>query len=126
MSKTANITEFLNSRKVELASEAVELGVIDDIASMTTKARDMAKQLGDAVDSADRLKAEFDKQVTLVKKLYPQASKFQEAEDKLWDKATKAAADLGLKREDIKGWKEFSDAGLNVNSAINGANKYNS
>jgi hypothetical protein len=31
MSKTANITEFLNSRKVELASEVIELNIKQDI-----------------------------------------------------------------------------------------------
>jgi hypothetical protein len=111
-------------KNVELAEVKVDLGLVEDIASMTTKAKEIAKQLGDAVALADKMKAEYEKAVVVIRKAYPIASKFQDAEDKVWDKATKAATDLGLKRDDIKGWKEFSDAGLSVNSAINGANNY--
>jgi hypothetical protein len=110
--------------KTELASHEVNLGLVEDIATMATKAKEIGKQLNDAVETADKLKVEFDKNVAIIKKLYPQASKFQDAEDKLWEKASKSAADLGLKREDIKGWKDFADSGLTVNSAINGANSY--
>jgi hypothetical protein len=110
--------------KVELGAVRVDLALADDIKTMAAKALQVANDLDGAVVAADKAKAEFDKQVALVKKFYPVASKFQDAEDKLWEKATKSATDLGLKREDIPGWKEFADNGLDVNSAINGANKY--
>ena len=122
---------LFKENKVELASERVELGLVEDIAAATTKARQIASELNGAVDLADKtqvelkkMQAEYDKQVANVKKLYPIASKFQDAEDKIWEKAKAAADNLGLKREDIKGWKDFADTGLSVNSAINGANKY--
>jgi hypothetical protein len=114
----------IEANKTELGKHEVNLALVDDIASMTAKAKQIATDLSRAVDTASKLKKDYDAQVAIIKKQYPIASKFQDAEDKLWEKASKTAADLGLKREDIKGWKEFADSGISVNSAINGANNY--
>jgi septal ring factor EnvC (AmiA/AmiB activator) len=92
-----------------LSSEQVNLALVDDIAKMTQQAVSISKELQDSTDMADKLQNELNLQIQKVKKLYPQASKFQDAEDKLWDKATKAASDLGIDRNSIKGFKEFSD-----------------
>lgn len=123
-----NILDKINKayevEATKLAKHEVNLGLVEDIASATAKAREISKNLIDALESADKYKIELDKSISTIKKLYPQASKHQDAEDKIWEKAAKAATDLGLKKEDIKGWKEFADSGLAVNSAINGANKY--
>ena len=75
MSKTANITEFLNSRKVELASEAIELSSIDDLKSNSNKAFtviesmqitlakivDARNEARDGVRNAIKIKSELDK-----------------------------------------------------------------
>ena len=117
--------------KVELASERIELGIVEDIAAASAKAIQISNALFDAVDKADtmqvelnKLQAEFQKQVANVKKLYPNAEKYQQAEDKLYDKAVAAAKNLGLSERDIKGWGDISKNGISVNSAINAANKY--
>lgn len=127
MAKVAGIEKD----KVELAAERVELGLVEDISAATKKAIQISNELFDAVDRADKiqielnkLKSEFDKQVISVRKLYPAAEKYQQAEDKLYEKAVAAASNLGLKKEDIKGWADFSKNGISVNSAINAANKY--
>lgn len=124
MNKSVLSKMYSSAGNVELSEVKVDLGLVEDINTMTQKAKQIATELGNAVNAADKLKLEFDKQVAIVKKAYPVASKYQDSEDKIWERAQKAAADLGLKREDIKGWKEFTDTGIDVNSAINGANKY--
>ena len=129
-SAMAKIAEA-NKTNVELASERVELGVVEDIAAASAKAKQISNDLFDAVDKADnmqielnKLQTEFQKQVATVKKLYPTAEKYQQAEDKLYEKAVAAAKNLGLSERDIKGWDDFSKSGISVNSAINSANKY--
>lgn len=119
------------NESTELASHKVDLGLVEDIATATNAAKQIADTLNAAVTKADdiqvqlsKLQTEFNTQVANVKKLYPQAEKFQTNEDKIWDKAKTAADNLGLKREDIKGWADFQKNGLSVNSAINMANKY--
>ena len=69
--------------KVELASERIELGIVEDIAAASAKAIQISNALFDAVDKADtmqvelnKLQAEFQKQVANVKKLYPNAEKY--------------------------------------------------
>ena len=117
--------------KTELASQKIELGLVEDIATAARTAEVVSKDLEDSVLKADNLnkvilesQKELQAAISSVKKAYSVAEKFQANEDRIWEKASKSAADLGLNREDIKGWKEFADKGLKVNSAINGANKY--
>ena len=132
MNTTKSVYNRLFSEdKVELAAERVELGIVEDIAAASTKAIQISNDLFDAVDMADKtqvelnkLQAEFQKQVASVKKLYPNAEKYQQSEDKLYEKAVAAAKNLGLSERDIKGWGDFSKNGISVNSAINAANKY--
>ena len=118
-------------QKTDLASQKVELGLVEDIATAARTAEVVSKDLEDSVLKADNLnkvilesQKELQAAISSVKKAYSVAEKFQANEDRIWEKASKSAADLGLNREDIKGWKEFADKGLKVNSAINGANKY--
>jgi SMC interacting uncharacterized protein involved in chromosome segregation len=120
------ITRHLNSKsdKVELKAEKIEMGLVEDIAKLTSQAKVLGKNLNDSVNTADKLKKELETEVSKVKKLYSEAEKFQTAEDKIWEKAKKATADLGLTYSSIKGWKEFESAGIQVNSGINGGNKY--
>jgi hypothetical protein len=117
--------------KTDLASQKIELGLVEDIATAAKTAEVVSKDLEDSVLKADNLnkvilesQKELQAAISSVKKAYSVAEKFQANEDRIWEKASKSAADLGLNREDIKGWKEFADKGLKVNSAINGANKY--
>jgi hypothetical protein len=89
MSKTANITEFLNSRKVELASEAVELGIVDDIQ------KDFAKYSKSVVAG----NAKADAVIAAAKAtsaLYKQAISDFALVQKQIDYVKKQAADLGV------------------------------
>lgn len=63
MSKTANITEFLNSRKVELSSEAVNLGLAQDMLVFIKDAQDLFST-GSSME--DRLKEEIRTKVASV------------------------------------------------------------
>jgi hypothetical protein len=132
MNTTKSIyNKLFKKEEVELATQKIELGIVEDIAAASAKAIQISNALFDAVDKADnmqielnKLQAEYQKQVDAVKKLYPTAEKYQQAEDKLYDKAVAAAKNLGLSERDIKGWADFSKNGISVNSAINAANKY--
>jgi hypothetical protein len=117
--------------KTELATQKVELGLVEDIATAANNAETVSKDLEGSVSKADNInkiildaQKELQTAISNVKKAYSVAEKFQANEDKIWEKAGKAASDLGLQRADIKGWNDFADKGLKVNSAINGANKY--
>jgi len=118
--------------KVELSEvKKIELGLVEDIATASKNADQIALDLTNATKKADEFnqviidaQKQLQTAIANVKKAYSSAEKFQTAEDKIWDKATKAAADLGLSRNDIKGWTDFEQNGIKVNSAINGANKY--
>jgi len=123
--------KLFKEETTELSSHKIELGIVEDIAAASQKAIQISNALFDAVDKADnmqvelnKLQSEYQKQVDAVKKLYPTAEKYQQAEDKLYDKAVAAAKNLGLSERDIKGWGDFSKNGISVNSAINAANKY--
>lgn len=121
----------LTAEKTELAEVKVDLALVDDLANITKSGTVIANELEQSVNKADQIKAEMaqkqkdlDAQIKLIKKSYDAAAKWQTAEDKLYAKVEKATADVGIKKEEIKGWKEYFDQSMNVNSAINGANKY--
>ena len=117
--------------KTELKSVKVELGLVEDISTAAKNAETVSNDLENSILKADNInkiildaQKELQTAISNVKKSYSAAEKFQTNEDKIWEKAGKAASDLGLQRADIKGWNDFADKGLKVNSAINGANKY--
>ncbi len=64
------------------------------------------------------------KQIASIQKLATDAEKNYDAQDKIWDKAKIAAENLGLKKEDIKGWKEFENSRLTIRKAFDAANKF--
>jgi hypothetical protein len=117
--------------KVELASERVELGVIEDITSSTAKANKIEADIFSLVKDADTATAQLKtiqdnltKQIASINKLVVDAEKNYDAQDKIWDKAKIAAENLGLKKEDIKGWKEFENSRLTIRKAFDAARKY--
>ena len=117
--------------KVELASERVELGVIEDITSSTAKANKIEADIFSLVKDADTATAQLKtiqdnltKQIASINKLVVDAEKNYDAQDKIWDKAKIAAENLGLKKEDIKGWKEFENSRLTIRKAFDAANKF--
>lgn len=121
----------LTTEKTELAVVKVDLALVDELANITKSGALIANELNQSVAKADQIKVEMaqkqkdlDAQVKLIQKAYNAADKWQTAEGKLYDKITKATAEVGIKKEEMKGWKEYFDNSLNVNSAINGANKY--
>ena len=117
--------------KVELASERVELGVVDDIASSTAKANKIESDIFALVKEADTATAQLQKiqdgltkNIATINKLVVDAEKNYDAQDKIWDKAKIAADNLGLKKEEIKGWKEFENSRLSIRKAFDASRKY--
>jgi len=117
--------------KVELASERVELGVIEDIASSTAKANKIEADIFSLVKEADTATAQLQKlqegltkNIATINKLVVDGLKNYDAQDKIWDKAKIAAENLGLKKEDIKGWKEFENSRLSIRKAFDASSKY--
>lgn len=117
--------------KVELASERVELGVVEDIASSTAKANKIESDILSLVKEADtataqlqKLQDSLNKNIATINKLVIDAEKNYDAQDKIWDKAKIAAENIGLKKEDIKGWKEFENSRLTIRKAFDAARKY--
>lgn len=115
----------------ELSEVKVDLALVDDLANITKSGALIANELDQSVTKADQIKVEMaqkqkdlDAQIKLIQKAYTAADKWQTAEDKIYAKVEKATAEVGIKKEEIKGWKEYFDQSMNVNSAINGANKY--
>lgn len=117
--------------KVELAEVKVDLALADDIKTMTAKATTIANELLKASKSTDlakieldKITADYNKQLALVLKIYPDAVKFKDAEETLTLKALKSTADLGIDIYSIPSFKEFESAGTDVQVAINNAKKY--
>jgi hypothetical protein len=117
--------------KTELSEVKVDLALVDDLANLGKEALQISKDLLASTSNADKMKMEmekikqqFDAEVKNVAKFYNAAAKFQTKESKVYEKANKAAQDLGLKIDAIPGFKAYWDNSMNVNSAINGANKY--
>lgn len=126
-----SVFERLFTNEVNLSSQKYEFAIVDDFAKSLADAKQVYGSLNSSVASADNLKkqladvqAKFDQQVVLIKKTYAAAEKNDAASSKLYDKAKLLAGDLGLKIEDIKGYKEWFDSTIAINSAINSANKY--
>jgi len=117
--------------KTELSEVKVELALADDLANLGKEAAAISNALTGAVSLTEKIKADMDKlqkaydlSIKDVRNYYNAAAKFQAKEDKIYEKADKAAKDLGLKIDAIPTYKAYWDNSMNVNSAINGANKY--
>jgi hypothetical protein len=122
---------FKNEQATELASHKIDLGVVEDIASSTAKANKFEADILSLVKDADTATAQLKtiqdnltKQIASIQKLATDAEKNYDAQDKIWDKAKIAAENLGLKKEDIKGWKEFENSRLTIRKAFDAANKF--
>jgi len=133
MNTTKSIYEklFKYEQATELASHKIDLGVVEDIAASTAKANKFEADILSLVKDADAATAQLKtiqdnltKQIASIQKLATDAEKNYDAQDKIWDKAKIAAENLGLKKEDIKGWKEFENSRLTIRKAFDAANKF--
>jgi hypothetical protein len=123
--------KLFKNEQTELASHKIDLGVVEDIASSTAKANKFEADILSLVKDADTATAQLKtiqdnltKQIASIQKLATDAEKNYDAQDKIWDKAKIAAENLGLKKEDIKGWKEFENSRLTIRKAFDAANKF--
>ena len=97
-----NITEFLNSKKVELSSNRIELGLAEDIAKEISNANSDIKNY---LQSATSISTLASKAATSGDAYVKTAVKI----DKIMTTMKVKATELGLKAEDIKGYKEAED-----------------
>lgn len=89
MSKVANITNFLNSQKVELSSEVVELALIDDL----QKAMQIAnKEASNATSGLSKAASAIEEVFTS----YRQSAIYAKQVNDLYDQALVKAKDLGV------------------------------
>ena len=123
--------KLFKNEQTELASHKIDLGVVEDIASSTAKANKFEADILSLVKDADTATAQLKtiqdnltKQIASIQKLATDALKNYDAQDKIWDKAKIAAENLGLKKEEIKGWKEFENSRLTIRKAFDAANKF--
>jgi hypothetical protein len=123
--------KLFKNEQTELASHKIDLGVVEDIASSTAKANKFEADILSLVKDADTATAQLKtiqdnltKQIASIQKLATDALKNYDAQDKIWDKAKIAAENLGLKKEEIKGWKEFENSRLTIRKAFDASNKY--
>jgi len=123
--------KLFKNEQTELASHKIDLGVVEDIASSTAKANKFEADILSLVKDADTATAQLKtiqdnltKQIASIQKLATDAEKNYDAQDKIWDKAKIAAENLGLKKEEIKGWKEFENSRLTIRKAFDAANKF--
>lgn len=89
MSKTANITEFLNSKKVELSSDVVELGVIEDIKKELQNVTSLSSEF-------DKVTLDFVKIRDIAKKLSSESQKSEKQLEKLSSEFEKKSKELGI------------------------------
>ena len=107
--------------KTELATQKVELGVADDIAKMQGRlqkslsdADAFLKALKEAKDEFAKAEAKALKVKATAGKASSQYEKIADNSDKVFDKALKAANDLGVSPSSIKGLTDIS----NLSSAL--------
>lgn len=117
--------------KIEMSSQRFEFAIIDEFNKSAGDGKAAASALLDAAAKGDAmekqilsLQAEFAKQIALVKKAYANADKVDQASSKLYDKAKAAAAGLGMKIEEIKGYPQWWESVNLVTKAIDAGDKY--
>jgi pyridoxine 5'-phosphate synthase PdxJ len=119
--KTVRKALFSEPKKVELSSEKVELGLVQDIAKVTASIKAGIAQLqsieGQAAKAVDNYEAAIDKAyqagASVYEKLLGVQDKANDSKNKaidLYTKAEAAAKELGLSVNDITGVKELSAA----------------
>ena len=101
--------------KTELATQKVELGIADDIAKMNSKllasisdADGKLKEFKDAKDEFSKAKEKVSKVKSTASKSSSQYEKIADNSDRVFDKALKAAEDLGVPPSSIKGLTDIS------------------
>ena len=100
--------------KVELTTQKIELGIVDDLGKALTKGQITRKTINDEIAKAKVMEKELDeikksavKVQTNALKLVGVADKFFDNGAKLLEKSNKAAKDLGVNPFDITGYKEL-------------------
>ena len=100
--------------KVELTTQKIELGIVDDLGKALTKGQTTRKTINDEIAKAKVMEKELDeikksavKVQTNALKLVGVADKFFDSGAKLLEKSEKAAKDLGVNPFDITGYKEL-------------------
>ena len=111
--------------KVELASERVELGLVEDLAKLLTRMRAIDGALMKSTQKAVNALGDFIKVKNKLKDGYVQAS--MDAEDaqediklavSLIEKIAKQAKDLGLNPNDVKGTQDVVKITANLEDTI--------
>jgi len=123
--------KLFSNQKVEMSSEKYEFAIIDEFSKSAQDGKTAAYALIDAADKAEMmqkeiasLQAKFTAQVATIKKAYATAEKQEQAQSKLYDKAKAAAAGLGMKIEEIKGYPQWWEAVNLTTKAIDAGDKY--
>ena len=105
-------------KKTELASEKVELGMVDDLAKQKNNADTFIKTINSGIKEIVTLDKQFAKAEEVMRKAEQaaikryekleseskKASKLISQMDKLFEKIEKASKDLGVNPKDIKGY----------------------
>ena len=117
----SEILKVLNRKSVELKSEVVELGLVENIQKASDSSRKLTESLRDSnksMNNADVAKKELEKEFAKVQKtLEKEQDKFFKLESRvdpmltkmkdLLDKTKRAANELGVKPSNIDGFKEL-------------------
>ena len=114
MSTVNNITKALNGQKLELSSQVIELGVVDDIKKSLTDGNALISDLGvelnklkDADKAIELARTNADKVAVASDKVASKGSAFQTKIGTVLDKADKAAKDLGINPSSIASYSEL-------------------
>ena len=113
-----------SDKKTELASQKVELSLVDDLASQKSKAQDFIKSINSGIKEVKALdekafklekeaRAAEDKSIKRYEKLLNEskkADKLRSQMDKLFQKIDKSVKELGLNPKDIKGYSDWDKA----------------
>jgi len=111
-------SQWAKSEKTELASEKVELGMVDDLAKQKNNADTFIKTINSGIKEIVTLDKQFAKAEEVMRKAEQaaikryekleseskKASKLISQMDKLFEKIDKASKDLGVNPKDIKGY----------------------
>lgn len=139
-----SITDTLNrlaevsaKYNLEFKSEAIELGMLEDISKQTSELKAMLKEFDvkgkEANKALENAKALYkqrlvaDKKLSVAQKalmkLEDRETKISSKVDKLYGQIEKAASSLGVKKQDVKGYKEWDTADKEL---VKVSGKYNS
>jgi hypothetical protein len=125
------------AKVLELKSENVELGMLEDISKQTSELKAMLKEFDvkgkEANKALENAKALYkqrlgaDKKLSVAQKalikLEDRETKISSKVDKLYGQIEKAASSLGVKKQDVKGYKEWDTADKEL---VKVSAKYNS